>query len=130
MFKNQSRLIQGNTPFETFPKGDGTAVAIGQALVLSGGLLAPATGTTAPEFISHTTSPAGERNEKIPVERITEVDEYETELTVNGGSLNPGDRVTLSANGLGVTAATAGGVFKLTTPGGVAGTKVRGMFRR
>jgi hypothetical protein len=83
-----------------------------------------------PEFITHSSSPTSEAEKDITVERITELDEFETVLSVAGASLVPGNRVTLATGAMQVTATTTSGVFKLNTPGGPAGTRVRGMFRR
>lgn len=128
-FKRSTQIGKEGTGFESEAKATNTPIYIAQALKLVDGRLTAASGTDVPEFIAQSSSPATEAEARIYVERITELDEYETTLSVDGTSLLPGDKVTIADGGRQVTA-TTGGTFTLTTAGGPEGTPVRGMFRR
>lgn len=98
---------------EYLPAGAITPKA-GMALAQSSGLLAPATGTTAPVYISQMEADAAlASGTLIPVVRVDHRTIYETTLQAAGTSLKLGDKVTLHTDGLQVTATTTGGVAEI-----------------
>lgn len=87
---------------------------VGMALTLSGGKLAVASGTTVPTYLSMCEKEkACAAGDIIPVIRVGHDMILETTLSAAGTSLKVGDKVTLSADGLQVTATTASGVAEL-----------------
>ena len=128
MFKNQSTLVGQVPPFETYPKTASEEILLGEVLKLASGKLTK--GGDAPEFVSRSSAAATFTGD-VTVERINDFDEYETELSASGASLNVGDKVTIASDGLRATATTTSGVFTITKILGTAtGSKIRGMFRR
>lgn len=100
-------------PHEYLPAGAITP-KWGMALTVSSGKLAVASGTTAPTYISMTErESAVASGEEIPVIRISPDMVFATKLSVAGTSLNVGDKVTISSDGLGVTATTTSGVAEI-----------------
>lgn len=100
---------------------------VGLALVQSSGNLAIASGATAPGFVSMTEREAAlTAGDVIPVVRVSEDIIWETTFSVAASSIVPGNKVTLSADGLQVTATTTGGVAQVVDMDGTAaGDKVR-----
>lgn len=104
----------------------GGTLAIGSLVAYSGGKLV--VNATNPEYV---TLSAANNNEIVAVKRIYEDEIYETTLSASGASLNLGDKVTVTTNGLQATATTASGIFEIIAIDGTAvGSKVRGLFRR
>lgn len=104
----------GRVPaMEYLPAGAITPKA-GMALKQTGGLLVSAVGTDAPGYISmcerEMPCTAGEN---IPVVRVSGDIIFETAFSADAGAVKLGDKVTVSADGLGVTATTAGGVAEV-----------------
>ena len=99
---------------------------VGLALVQSSGNLAIASGATAPGFVSMTEREAAlTAGDVIPVVRVSEDIIWETTFSVAASSIVPGNKVTLSADGLQVTATTTGGVAQVVSMDGTAaGDKV------
>lgn len=98
---------------EYFDANVNTEIQVGQALVLTGGVLTPiSSGTTRPEFISLGYLPPKKEEEKreIPVCRVNDEQVYEVPVSEEPDGLTVGDKVTLDADGLGVTATTTNGV--------------------
>ncbi len=94
------------------------------------GQLAAAAGTTAPKYVCmaerETAVTAGD---KIPVIRAEKGIIFETTFTAAAGSVKVGAKVTLSADGLGVTGTTEGGVAEVVAMDGTAsGDVVRVRF--
>jgi hypothetical protein len=67
--------------------------------------------------------------ETIPVLRVLPDIIFETALSAGATALNPGDKVTLGADGLTVTGTTTGGVAEIVSAEGItAGSRVRVRF--
>ena len=94
---------------------------VGMALTQSGGNLALATGTTAPTYISmcerETACTAGDI---IPVIRVHKDMILETTFSAAATGIKLGDKVTLAADGMQVTATTASGVAEVVYIDGTA----------
>jgi len=119
-------------PFEYYLLTDGEGATLGEALVQTSGRLTKCGATATPEFIAmcdrtaETTSTVD-----LPVERVMEDVEYETDSVATVADTLVGSKVTLHTDGLDVTATTSSGVFEITqTDGATTNSKVRGMFRR
>ena len=104
----------GRTPaMEYLPAGTITPKA-GLALVQTAGLLVAAAGPAAPGYISMCErTEACAAGDIIPVVRVSGDIIFETAFTADAGAVKLGDKVTVSADGLGVTATTAGGVAEV-----------------
>ena len=87
------------------------AVEIGEALVLSGGVLTKCGATTAPGFIAMADLSATATKREIPVARVEKNQIYEVPVTAAPTSLKVGDKVTLHTDGMQVTATTTDGVI-------------------
>lgn len=100
------------------------AVEIGEALVLTAGKLTKATGK--PEFISMGVKTAADTDRKIGVCRVEPNQVYEVPVSAAPTSLKVGDKVTLNADGLQVTATTSNGVVTIENLNGAtaAGDKI------
>ncbi len=131
MFKLHSTNAPKTPVIEYLLATDNEKIVVGELLKVVSGKLTKASGTDTPEFVSVGQIEAGE-NITIPVVRIMESDVYETIIDADGTSLNVGDKVTVSEDGLCVTATTTSGVFTITEKldDGKINTKIRGMFRR
>lgn len=93
---------------EYLPAGAITPKA-GMALTQTGGLLVSAVGAQAPSYISMCErEKACEAGEAIPVIRVDGDIIFETTFSADADSVALGDKVTISADGLSITA-TAGG---------------------
>lgn len=92
---------------------DGEAVSAGEALVLSNGKLTKATAT--PAFIALSAKSADADDRQLYVSRITSDHLYEVAITAAPTSLKVGDKVTLSDDGLGVTATTDDGCAEIVS---------------
>lgn len=94
---------------------------IGMALVMTAGNLAVCGATTAPAYISmcekDTACTAGDI---IPVIRVQKDMIFETEFSVAATAIKAGDKVTLAADGLSVTATTTSGVAEVVYMDGTA----------
>lgn len=109
------------------------AVAVGEALTTaSTGVLSKCAATTMPDFISNSVI-AATNPSTIPVQviRTNEQQEWEVIAPVTIATSLIGSKVTLSSDGLSITATTSSGVFFITYTDAVTGGGiVRGMFRR
>jgi hypothetical protein len=103
-----------------------TEIQIGQALSLQSGVLAPVGGTTKPEFISLGKLAASAAKREIPVARVNDEQVYEVSVTAAPTSLKVGNKVTLSSDGMEVTATTSDGVATIVNLCGAvaAGDKI------
>lgn len=100
-------------PFEKLPCSAITPKN-GMAMVLNGGKLAIASGTTKPEFIcveEHDAAVAADT--LVTVVRVDHDTVYQTTLSAAGTSLNLGDKVTIATDGLRVTATKTDGVAEI-----------------
>lgn len=122
MFKFYKSDVETTPTNDFIPAKDGEAYAAGEALKMDGGAATKASGTDMPTYIAGGPSKGG----KVPAVRVHPHMEFEVELTAAGAALKVGDKVTLSADGLGVTATTASGVAEITNIiDATAGGKVR-----
>ena len=106
---------------EYFDAKENTEIQVGQALVLTGGVLSPIpSGTTRPEFISLGYVSASAAKREIPACRVNDEQVYEVPVSAEPDDLKVGDKVTLDDDGLGVTATTASGVATVVNLKGAA----------
>lgn len=103
---------------------------VGMMLTLTSGLLAVASGTTKPTYMCmcerETACTSGEM---IPVVRVLPDTRWETTFNAAATSVKPGQKVTISSDGLQVTATTTDGVAEVVEMDGTAsGSKCRVRF--
>ena len=118
-----------NMPLEYLPCG-AIQPKIGLALTQTAGNLAIASGTTKPTYICMTErSAAVTAGELIPVVRVGADVIWETTASAALTSIKQGDKVTISGDGLQVTATTASGVAEVVDFSGTeVGSRVRVRF--
>lgn len=118
-----------NMPLEYLPCG-AIQPKIGLALTQASGNLAIASGTTRPTYICMTERAAAvTAGEIIPVVRVGADVIFETTNSAAFTSVKQGDKVTISGDGLEVTATTTSGVAEVIDFDGTAvGSKVRVRF--
>lgn len=113
-------------PWEYLPAGAITP-KVGLALYQSGGNLALAAGTTKPTYICmREQEEAVTAGDLIPVVRVQPDVVWETELSVAGTSLKPGQKVTIATDGLRATATTTDGTAEIVE---IIDTAVGGKIR-
>ena len=113
--QNQGNIIPG---LEYLPAGAITPT-VGLALVMTDGNLAVCGATTRPQYICMMTSDqAVAAGTIIPVWRVLEDMLYATTWSAAASSVQAGDMVTLSADGLEVTATTTSGVAEVVAMDG------------
>lgn len=103
---------------------------VGMALVMSSGNLALCTGANAPQYISmcehESTLTAGD---VIPVIRASKGMIFETTFSAAATAIKAGNKLTIAADGMQVTATTADGVAEVVSMDGTAaGSTVRVRF--
>ncbi|WP_299965910.1 hypothetical protein [uncultured Oscillibacter sp.] len=99
----------GRTPATEYLPAGAITPKVGMALKMTGGLLVPAVGSDRPGYICMTQrETACEAGEHIPVIRAGGDIIFETAFSAAAGSVKLGDKVTISADGLGVTATVGG----------------------
>ncbi len=105
-------LVGGHTPpFEHLPAKAGETYAVGEALVLGpDGAVTKCAATAVPRYICQ--GPAADDG-TVPCEPVIPGISYAVPLSAAGGSLKVGNKVTLSATALEVTATTADGVAEI-----------------
>lgn len=116
---------------KTLPSKASVTYSVGDALVLTGGALEKATGTTKPEYIcacDYTAPATG--NEPIAAYLVAPGQEYVTTFAAAGTAIEEGDSVTIHTDAAQVTATTTGGVAKVLKKhgSGAAGDKVTVTF--
>lgn len=104
---------------------------VGMAMVMSGGMLVKATGTTKPTYICvtqrSTAVEAGELVQVVPCDGSTI---YETEFAADAAAIKRGDKVTIHTDAMSVTATTNGGIAEVVHMSGTAqGSTCRVRFR-
>ena len=106
------------------------APKVGMAMVMSGGTLVAATGTTKPQYICMTQrASACQAGEIIPVIRAAADIVLETSFSAAAGAVKLGNKVTVSTDGMEVTATTEGGVAEVIYMDGTeAGSMCRVRF--
>ena len=117
-----SQTMNAN-PLLELPCAADTAYKVGQALTVIGGVAALASGTTKPEYICMAEK-TGVDGGLVPAIAVLPGEIYEAALSADGAALNVGDKVTIAADGIRVTATTTSGVAKIV--GFPAGTKAVG----
>lgn len=116
-------------PWEYLPVTGSAAIEVGDAMVVTSGKLALATGTTKPAYICMCDRAATVADEMIPVIRVNDDTVYETELGVAINALAVGAKYTLNTTSDGITATTENGVAEVVGFEGTAiGSKVRVRF--
>lgn len=115
---------------EYLPAGAVTPKA-GLALTQTGGLLVSAVGTAAPGYISmcHRDQPC-RAGELIPVIRAAGDVIFETSFSADADAVKLGDKVTISADGLSVTATTGGPAEVVYMDGTEKGSMCRVRFNK
>lgn len=103
---------------------------VGMMLTQTNGLLAVASGTTKPTYMSmcerETACTSGEL---IPVVRVLPDTRFETTFGAAATAVKPGQKVTIASDGLQVTATTTDGIAEVVEMDGTAsGSKVRVRF--
>ena len=103
---------------------------VGLSLTVTSGNLAVASGTTAPSYISmREEDKAVAAGTIIPVIKVRDHIVFETTFSAAATSIKVGDKVTISSDGLQVTATKTGGVAEIVWMEGTAsGSKVRVRF--
>lgn len=115
--QTQGNIIPGN---EYLPVSAITPV-IGLLLTVSGGQLAIASGTAQPSYVCLCTQDnAAVAGDIIPVTRVLPDMVFATTWSAAASSIKLGDKVTISADGLEVTATTTGGVAEVVGMDGTA----------
>ena len=89
------------------PRKADTAYVAGTALVLSGGVAVAATGETKPQYIAYSNNAANDGSELVAY-AVSETMRFEAPLTAYASGVISGAKLTLSADGKGVTATTGG----------------------
>lgn len=127
-FKPAKSDVASTVPLTSIPAKMGEIYRLGQLLCVVGGEAVKCGASAKPMYCSNETKTAGE-DDLISCYRIPNTMEFETELSQEGAALHIGDKVTLSADGLGVTATTAGGVAEIVKFFGTAvGSKIHVRF--
>lgn len=116
--QTQGNIIPGN---EYLPVSAITPI-IGLLLTVTGGQLAIASGTAQPSYVCLCTQEAAATaGDIIPVTRILPDMVFATTWSAAATSIKLGDKVTISADGLEVTATKTGGVAEVV---GIEGTAI------
>lgn len=123
------KLDDGRVPPHEYLPAGAITPKWGMTLVMEGGKLVLANGTDVPEYLCMCEYTAAVPDgTAIPVTRVDEDIIYIAPLSAAGTALEVGDSVTISTDGLGVTA-TTGGAFKISAIHGTAvGDEVEGRF--
>lgn len=98
----------------------GEAVEVGEALTLASGAITKCAATTAPAYIAMGVKRADDTNRTIPVCRVEKNQVYAVPVTAAPTALKVGDKVTLYADGMQVTATTSNGVITVVDLCGAA----------
>lgn len=93
----------------SLPRATGAVYAAGTALTLKDGVAVPAAGVVKPSFICCSSNEANDGSELLGYS-VSPTMLFEVPLTAFSDTVKPGAKVTLSADGKGVTATTEGGV--------------------
>lgn len=116
-YQNQGGIVPG---LEYLPAGAITP-KIGMTLVMTNGNLAVCGATTRPQYICMTSADeALTAGTVIPVFRVLEDMLFATTWSAAASAVNAGNKVTLSSDGLEVTATTTSGVAEVVSMDGTA----------
>ena len=107
----------GSPAIEYLPAKSGESYTVGELLSVSAGAATKCGATAIPSHLC--VGPEDERG-CVPASRISEGAIYDAPLTAAGTALKVGDKVTIAATGLGVTATTADGVAEIVRIDGTA----------
>ena len=131
-FKQSSSLSGSSDPYEYYLLTDAEVATAGEALVQTSGRLTKCGATATPEFIAVCDRTAETTSTTLlPVIRVKENREFETQSTATVAVTLVGSKVTLATTGTQVTATTTSGVFEIShTDGATTNSTVRGYFRR
>lgn len=100
-----------NVPEPVFCEAaSGEEIFVGEALVLTDGKLTKCGATTAPQFIAMGAVSADKADREVAVCRVESNQLYIVPVNADPASLKFGDKVTIAADGLQVTATTENGV--------------------
>lgn len=124
MFKIHHRLVGGVEPYEYKEVKTGEEVQAGEALVLATGKLTKCGATVKPEYIAMGKA----KNGIAPVICVLPTTVFAATAQAGQNTLTAGSKVTLTADGMNVTATTTDGVFVLDTPAAAAGGECVGRF--
>ena len=132
MFAFKKSNVKPEVPvIKTLPATASTTYKIGDALVLTGGKLAKATGTTIPRYICacNYSAPAQDP-EDIAVNLIAPGMEWDTTFAADASSVTEGSKVTIHTDAAQVTATTTSGIVTILKKygDGKSGTAVRVTF--
>lgn len=116
-FKRSSMDVGLTPPIEYHPAKSGETIVLGEALTLTAGALTKCAATAKPDYIA--VGPK-DTNGMVPVIKVQGYMTFEVPLSVDGAALAVGNKVTLSANGLQVTATTDAGVATIVAINGTA----------
>ena len=116
MFKRNTMDVGLTPPIEYHPGKASEAIVLGEALTLTAGALTKCSGANKPTHIA--VGPV--KDGIVPVIKQQDYMTFEAPLSVAGDALKVGDKVTIAANGLGVTATTEGGVATIVAIHGTA----------
>lgn len=112
---------KGKTPIQKeLIASSGTSYALGEALVVSGGVATKCGATVKPEFICASKDFTAKTGDIVVGQRIEEDMEFKTALSATGSSLALGDKVTLDSDAQLVTATTTAGVAQIVELAGTA----------
>lgn len=130
MFKEKRNHAKPVEPFILVPAKAGESYLPGEVLVMEDGAATLCSGATAPQYICQKTLASAKDGDLIDVTLVNEQQELVVELSAGGSALKIGDKVTIGADGLTVTA-TEGGDFTITEIHGTeVGDTVAGYFKR
>ena len=103
-------------PIEYHPGKANEAIVLGEALTMTAGALTKCGTTAKPDFIA--VGPV--KDGVVPAVKVQDYILWEVPLTAAGTTLKVGDKVTIAATGLGVTATTESGVAAIVAINGTA----------
>ena len=115
-FKRSSMDVGLTPPIEYHPAKSGETIVLGEALTLTAGALTKCAATAKPEYIAV----GGAKDGIVPAIKVQDYMTFEAPLSVAGTALKIGNKVTLAADGLQVTATTDSGVATIVAIHGTA----------
>lgn len=111
-------------PQEYLPGKAGESFVVGEAVTLADGAVTKCAAAVVPDYIA--LGPAG-KNGAVPCAKVNEQTVYDVPLTADGAALKLGDKVTIAADGLGVTATKTGGVAQIVRMDGTGKDDIVGV---
>ena len=131
MFLQQKNLDKPVEPFVQVPATAGESYTPGEVLTMTNGAATKCSGATVPVYICQKTLAEAADGDLLDCTVVNAQQELEVPLSADGTALKVGNKVTIGADGLTVTATTTSGVFFITEILGTAvGDMVRGYFMR